>query len=109
MVSIAQSVRDLLAAIGPLTSREVADYLGISHRVAANTLCHMRAAATRTAYIESWTRDGPGKEYPRPQWMVGDKPDAKKPPRRKNSQKCREWREQVRGRVPSVFHLGGML
>lgn len=108
-MSKAAAIRQLLAEIGPLTSREVASYMDGNHRDVAATLCAMRKAAEQTAYIHSWTLDGEGKRYPRPLWMVGQGKDAKKPTPLTEAERCKKYKTARRKRVPSVFHLGGMI
>ena len=107
LVSQAAAIRQLLAEIGPLTSREVAEHLGAKHRDVAGALCSMRKAVTQTAYVHSWTLDGTGRTYPRPLWMVGQRKDAPKPAPLSESFRCKRYKDARRRRVSSVFQLGG--
>lgn len=106
-----QSVRETLAACGPLTSHDVASFFPEStHQAVAGILSRMRRLAVRQAYVQTWTRERQkSKEYLRPVYALGDSPDAKKPAKLTNAQCCRRWKAKQalgRGVVSSVWQLG---
>lgn len=75
-----QTVRELLAQVGPLTAREAAEFFSGPHRTVSAVLSTMRNGAQKQVYICAWTRDnGYGKRYLRAVYDLGDKPDARRP------------------------------
>lgn len=106
-----QAMRELLASVGPLTTREAAEFFSDSPHVNVSAvLSTMRHGARKQVYIESWTRDnGHGKTYLRAVYALGDQPDAKKPRNLSNSERCKRWK--AKRRIPainSVWALGAL-
>jgi hypothetical protein len=90
------SVREVLATVGPLTSREVAAFFpGVPHRHVAAILSTLRSAARKQVYVYGWTRDnGHGRTYLRAVHALGDLPDARKPAPLTNAQRCQRWKDK---------------
>lgn len=107
------NIRSILEISGPMTMREVAQFFpGVEYRVVASFITAMRkSVATKQVYIQSWTREGIGRCYPRPIYALGSNRDAPKISPKCNAQRQREKR-QIR-KLPkvanSVFQLGAFL
>jgi hypothetical protein len=95
-------VLEVLTTVGPLTSREVAEFFpSSSHEDVAAVLSSMRTAARKRVYVQAWTRDnGHGKCVLRRIYAAGDQPDVKAPPRMPRKEITRRYRE--RNRLPKV-------
>ena len=102
-------VRDVLEHCGPMTSHEVARFLGIKKYIhVSSILSAMRIRlAAQQVYIQSWTYEGVGnKRYPRAVYALGAEPDAKKPRRQNNVARCRRYKAMKKSRViNSVWSL----
>ena len=101
-------VRDVLQHCGPMTSHEVARFLGIKdYHAVSNILSSLRIRVVRKqVYIKSWTYDGIGRHYPRAVYALGSRHDAKKPCRQDNVARCKRYREMKKSRViNSVWSL----
>jgi hypothetical protein len=101
-----QGVRDLLASVGPLTTREIAEFFpDSSHQNVAATMLSMRKAAKPTVHVSEWTRDnGYGKTYLRAVYALGNAPNARKPKIYTNAERCA--RKRAKRKIPkanSVF------
>lgn len=96
------SVLEVLATVGPLTSREVAAFFPDStHQDVSAILSSLRTAARRRVHVQAWTRDnGHGKVTLRRVYALGDAPDAPAPARMSNAEVTRRYR--ARRRVPRV-------
>ncbi len=96
------AVLEVLASVGPLTSREVSEFFaGSTHQDVSAILSSLRTAARRRVHIGAWTRDnGHGKCALRPVYALGDEPDAPRPPKLTNAEVTRRYR--ARHRVPKV-------
>jgi hypothetical protein len=91
------NIRGVLECCGPLTMREVAQFFpDFNHRLVASFLSAMRATSVKHIYIQSWTMDGSGRRYPRPVYALGNKPDARKPKRLSQAERCREYRRRMK-------------
>lgn len=106
-----QAMRELLASVGPLTTREAAEFFSDSSHVNVSAvLSTMRTGVRKQVHIAEWTRDnGHGKEYLRAVYALGDQPDAKKPRNLSNSERCKRWK--AKRRIPainSVWALGAL-
>jgi hypothetical protein len=97
-----QAMRELLASVGPLTSREAAEFFeDSSHMNVSAVLSTMRTAARKQVYIIEWARDiVQEREYLRAVYALGDKPDARKPQPLTNAQKLA--RSRAKYRIPKV-------
>jgi hypothetical protein len=95
-------VLEVLTTVGPLTSREVAEFFqSSSHEDVAAVLSSLRTAARKRVYVQAWTRDnGHGKCVLRRIYAAGDQADAKAPPRMPRKEITRRYRE--RNRLPKV-------
>lgn len=96
------NVRDLLADVGPLTSREVAEFFPEStHWNVSSALSALRRARNKQVYIKTWRRNLEGnREHLRPVYALGDKLDTRQPKALTNAEKCRRWK--AKQRVPKV-------
>lgn len=92
------AVLDVLTTVGPLTSREIAEFFpGSSYENVSAVVSTLRNLATPRIYICAWTRDnGHGKAYLRAVYAVGDLPEARKPRPLSNRQRCAKWRAKQR-------------
>ena len=104
-----QGVREVLSTVGPLTSREVAEFFpdSLPENVGA-VINTMRTLAKKQVYICGWTRDnGHGKTYLRAIYALGDKRDSPKPAPFTNAERC--VRKRAKARRPhaprSVFEF----
>lgn len=95
MKATSSAIRETLAACGPLTSREIHQfYPETTQQQLVSYISTMRIRlATKRVYIHSWVRENDfGRDYLRPVYALGDKPDARKPRNLTNAEKCRRWR-----------------
>ena len=92
------NVRDLLADVGPLTSREVAEFFPeASHWNVSSALSALRRARNKQVYIKTWRRALEGnREHIRAVYALGSRPDARKPPPVSNAEKCKRWKAKQR-------------
>lgn len=92
------AVLDVLAKVGPLTSREIAEFFpGVSHENVSAVVSTLRNLATPRVYICAWTRDnGHGKTYLRAVYAIGDEPEARKPRPLSNRERCARHRAKRR-------------
>lgn len=110
-----QNVLDVLTRVGPLTSREIAEFFpGVSHENVSAVVSTLRRLAKPRIYICAWTRDnGHGKAYLRAVYAVGNLPEARKPRPLSNRQRCAKWRAKQQPAVitapNSVFAWAGQL
>jgi hypothetical protein len=97
-----QAVRELLTTVGPLTSREVFEFFAdTTPQNVSAVISTMRNGAHKQVYVCEWTRNnGYGKTYLRAVYAVGNKPDARKPPRISNAQSCAKRR--AKRAIPKV-------
>lgn len=93
-----------LAEFGAMTTRDVAEDLGISipHAVSEIGLLKQRGKI----HISKWirTEDG-GRLYPRACYRAGEGRDARKPPPLTIAEYNRRYRSRVRKTTASVFRL----
>lgn len=96
------AIRETLGACGPLTSREILQFFpASSQQDVAGALGAMRRLATKQVYIHSWVRESDfGKDYLRAVYALGDKPDARKPRKLTNAERCRRWK--AKRAIPKV-------
>ena len=92
------NIRDVLHICGPLTMREVAQFFpDVHYRQVSSFLTAMRlTVVTKQIHIQSWTMEGFGRRYPRPVYALGNKPDARKPKRLSQAERCREYRRRMK-------------
>jgi hypothetical protein len=84
-----QGVRDLLATVGPLTTREIAEMRSLLN------------AARPTIHVSAWTRDnGYGKTYLRAIYSLGSGTNARKPRPFTNAEKCA--RRRAKYQIPTT-------
>lgn len=89
------AIRETLAVCGPLTSRELHAFFpgSTQQEVASLTSTMVRKLAKKRVYIHSWVRENDyGRDYLRAVYALGDLPDARKPRRLTNAEKCRRWK-----------------
>lgn len=107
------TIRETLEACGPLTSREIHQFFPASSQQDVSAMIStMRHLATQQVYIHSWVRENDyGKDYLRAVYALGAKPDARKPRKLTNAERCR--RHKQRRAIPkaanSVFNWAGQL
>lgn len=104
-----QGVREVLATVGPLTSREIAEFFPDSRPENVGAVINtMRTLATKQVHICGWTRDnGHGKTYLRAIYALGDRRDSLKPAPFSNAERCERKRAKARRpKINSVWALG---
>lgn len=100
-----------LAEHGPMLAADLAAELGVETAAVVNAMRHLRRASKRLAkrvYILRWERLAEGeREYPRAVYALGNRPDARKPPRKHVNEIRRDYmqRRVNRTRATSVFNL----
>jgi len=105
-------VLNILAALeddGPMTRSELVQVLGTSRNLVSACLSRLnkkQKTVPKRVYIAHYQMDSEagGRKYPRASYAVGDKPDAKKV-KASAAQVSAHYRENMRGRVSSVFDL----
>ena len=92
------NVRELLADVGPLTSRELAEFFPEATQWnVSSSLSSMRRARNKCVYIKEWKRSlEDSREHIRAVYALGDKPDARRPRSLTNAEKCGRWRDKQR-------------
>lgn len=108
MRATSHAIRETLAVCGPLTSRELHEFFpGSSQQeVASLTSAMVRKLAKKRVYIHSWVRDSDyGRDYLRAVYALGDLPDARKPRKLSNAERCRRWKAKnaIPKHASSVF------
>jgi len=107
-----------LEDFGPMTAKE----LSVETKVPINnvsmvlTRCRRnntrkRSKQAKRVYIHTWAREPivsgiKLRENPRMVFALGNKPDAKKPPPKNDTQRSHERRVKQLGRVNSIFSIG---
>lgn len=96
------AVRELLARIGPMTMRELAEFFPENtHWNVSSAINSMRRAATKRVYIYAWDREVVEKrQYLRPIYALGDSKDARKPKALTDAEKSKRWR--VKNKIPKI-------
>jgi DNA-binding Lrp family transcriptional regulator len=105
-------VLSILAALkndGPMTRSELVQELGISRNLVSACLSRLNKkhkTVPKRVYIAHYQMDSEagGRKYPRASYDIGDKPDAKKM-KASPTQVSAHYRENMKGRVSSVFDL----
>ena len=101
---------EALHEFGKITAQEFADYADIgrydAHAV-LNRMVKRTKAGEKRIYIADWTYDhDDAKRYPRAVFMIGDKPDKKKPkPNLRENRRRSEARRNTPFRMNSVFNM----
>ncbi|MEY8688460.1 MAG: hypothetical protein AB9M53_01090 [Leptothrix sp. (in: b-proteobacteria)] len=88
-----------LREVGPLTTAELADRLGVPQSNIASAMVRLGRVAergpgtgARRAHITTWRHGlGTARLYPRPVWKVGHGDDAPRPVADQNAVKRRYW------------------
>lgn len=100
----------VLAAIeegGPMSSIELAEYLGWHISFARSAVAYCRKKEPKVLYIKSYSRnEDHGKLYPRAVYALGDLPDHPKPKKLKRKILNARHRAKKRKLISSVFELG---
>ena len=102
---------EAFAEFGRLTAQEFADYADI-HRYDAhavlNRMNRRTKAGEKRIHIADWTDSyDDARRYPRPVFMLGDKPDKPKPkPNLRENRKRSEHKTLKAIRMTSVFNMG---
>ena len=106
---IVLGVLALLAEHGPMTRAEVCQHLGRERDEVAAVMTRLgRRLPTvpRRIHVAGYVHEvDQGRRYPRAQYALGDRPDARKPKPDKAAVAAR-YRERNKGLVVSVFDLG---
>lgn len=90
-----QAIRETLEVCGPLTSREVQAFFpdNTQQEVASLISSMVRRRAAKQVYIYAYVRENDyGRDYLRAVYALGDKPDARKPRKLTNAERCRRWK-----------------
>lgn len=100
-----------LVQFGEITAMELAEHLEISRYDAHAVLTRMNKrtkAGLKRIYIVRYIFDHDGaRDYPRPVYAMGDKPDARRPKSDQLAVKRRYYaRMKLRTTMNSVFNLG---
>ena len=101
---------EALHEFGKITAQEFADYADIGRYDAHAALAKMNKrtkAGEKRIYIANWTYvHDDAKRYPRAVFMIGDKPDKKKPkPNLRENRRRSEARRNTPFRMNSVFNM----
>jgi regulatory protein YycH of two-component signal transduction system YycFG len=101
---------EAFSEFGRLTAQEFADYADIgrydAHAV-LNRMSKRTKAGEKRIYVFDWTYDhDDARRYPRAVFMIGDKPDKKKPkPNVKENRRRSEVKRNTTFRMNSVFNM----
>ena len=100
------TVRQTLKDFGPLTCADIADLLFTDHTRLVSAVVSGLYRDTREVYICRWERPEIGN--PKAVYALGNLPDAKKPRRLYNRERCVRWRRrQFKVHAPnSVWQWG---
>lgn len=106
-------VRRILWALyefGPMPSTEIYALIGMSKHDCGSILTRMAhdlPTIPKRLHICGYTKDAEGqREYPRPIYALGNRPDAAKPRPLTNKERRERYRAGKAGLVNSVFMLG---
>jgi DNA-binding Lrp family transcriptional regulator len=104
------SILNILEEDGPMTRAELVHALGMSRNIVSSVLSRLnrkQKTAPKRIYISHYQLDNEtgGRKYPRASYAVGDKPNAKKV-KATRAQNSLHYRNNLKGRVASVFDLG---
>lgn len=99
----------VLEADGPMTRSELVQALGLTRNKVSSVLSRLNSRqkmVPKRVYIAHYQMDSDdgGRKYPRASYALGDKPDAKKI-KATATQNSAHYRENLKGRVTSVFDL----
>jgi DNA-binding transcriptional regulator LsrR (DeoR family) len=96
----------VLEADGPMTRSELVQALGLSRNKVSAVLSRMNNMRPKRVYITHYQMDSDagGRKYPRAAYALGNRPDAKKV-KTTDTQNSAHYRENLKGRVTSVFDL----
>lgn len=98
---------------GPATAADLAQRLGATrydvHAAASKLMKDRPRAGPRCVYVKAWIYDAEGqRNYPRPLYALGVKPDAPRPKADQNAVKRRYWaRRKARLMNADIFRVGG--
>lgn len=108
-----QITRGIITAIediGPSTSLELGEYLGVPRGALSSVVSRMSKPGIRNPkrlYIKEYVHDAEGlKQHTRAVYAIGDLPDAKWPKYNKNANKRKSDRAREKRAITSVFELG---
>lgn len=99
----------VLEADGPMTRSELVQALGMTRNKVSAVLSRLnrrQKTAPKRVYVTHYQMDSDagGRKYPRAAYALGDRPDAKKV-KTTAVQNSAHYRENLKGRVTSVFDL----
>lgn len=103
-------VFEALETFGQITAQEFADYADIgrydAHAV-LNRMAKRTKAGVKRIYVADWTYEhDDARRYPRAVFMVGDKPDKRKPkPDVRENRRRSETKRNKTLRMNSVFNM----
>ena len=104
-------IKELLARLGPLSSREISEETGLSLNSLSQALRRMRVKNQRgkEVYISGWIKESDSDNYITKQchavYDLGDLPCKPKPPRASKSELNKAYRQRNKGAINSVFAL----
>lgn len=104
-MSARQKVLDLLAD-DDMTSRDVAEALGINHNY-VRVICSVLHTSGRIHVTKFCREEVNGRLYPRAVYRLGAGVDAKRPKPLSDAEYNRRYRQRTRGMINSVFALAG--
>lgn len=113
---VTRKALDLLEQLGPMTAKE----LSIEMDMHVNNVSMVLTRCTRRGkygdkikrvYIHSWAMElinsnGKSRTVPRRVFAVGDKKNAVKPKPKDCATRCKEWRENKKGKANNIFTMG---
>lgn len=106
---LADLILSQLKELGPMTSFEIAQSLGMTKTEISGVLSRLWRVGPKTpkrVYKQSYVHDAESsRRYPRAVYALGDSPDAPKPKRDIKANKKR-YLQKKNGRVNSVWMLG---
>lgn len=103
-------VLDLLAEHSPLTSREVAEELGVPVTLACTALNKLNKKPNRLVYVSKYVEQSWDTLFVRPfaAYKLGDLPNARRPPPKGKEQSEKQNRQRKKKLVNSVFNIGAL-
>lgn len=99
-------ILDALENVGPMTASDMKDHLHLDDNPGDSVL-HRLSHATKTMpkriYIIDWRCEQDGqRDYPRPVYAFGSKPDKPRPPIKRRSAVVREYMQRVQRKAQCI-------
>lgn len=108
--ALVDQITDALTINGPMTRKEICDFIGQHRSKVASVVTRMARATPqkpKRVYIKRYIEEQDGqRRYPRAVYALGNKPDARKPRRDIKANRARYLRNKTNKlRNTSVFNL----